>query len=332
MTQVQLSGDALLGVEPTTERAMRASFGPEMVSLGRVAPKARPMCLPFAPYVDSGSLASLPSSTNWRTKAGPSLSRMYLNDRYGCCVISGKYHAIGLWTANDQDHQPAGVLVSPDAEILQMYNLLKAGPGDSGCVITQVLDYFRMKGMPVNGQTRRIDGYVSVDWRKTDLVRASLAILGGLCIGLNLPQDWTRNAVWDVTNSRIVGGHDVQCVDYDAQGVYVSSWGRVYQITWRAFQSTQWLEEAYAMLSPDWYGLDRLAPSGIAAAELSSDMTKIGAGTAPPLPDPVPPGPSPNPTPAPSPGGYVGTFEGTATGTDGKALPVKGTVTLFPKQ
>jgi hypothetical protein len=261
-----------------------------------------------------------------------SIQRVYLNDAYGDCVIAGKYHAEGVWSGNDSDSP--GVALGTDQEVYAAYQSI-CGPGDNGCLITAVLDYFRDSGLRFSGSVRKIDGYVSVDWTNKLEVQVALYLFGAVTIGLNLPSAWTSNAIWDVTNAPIVGGHDVTCVGYDDQGVQVASWGRLYTITWAAFLSTHWLEEAYVMLAPDWYGSHRLAPSGVDADTLAADLAKLGGGGIPPIdPTPAPPpspGPGPEPPPPPHdpPPNYAGTMQGTMTGPLGDHA-FSGTVSLQP--
>lgn len=296
--EVTLSGDALYGASPTPLPMQLMAQLPTAVKLGRIRPAARPMALNLAEYLDLSALTvALPASTNRREKAAKALARMYLNDRQGCCVISGKYHALGLWSGVDAGNAIEGT----DAEINTAYHTI-CGPGDNGCYIPAVLNYLRDHGLPFNGVPHKIDGYVQADWTRQDVVKAAQYLFGATTIGINLPEDWTRKAVWDVTESRIVGGHDVTPIDYDDQGVYVSSWGRVYLITWAAFTSRRWIEEYYILLGPDWYNSDRLSPAGVDVAQLRLDLAKLGGGTIPPIdPPPAPPVPPPVPPPTPPP-------------------------------
>lgn len=255
--------------------------------MGRMRPKALPMCLSLADYLAKGAAASVPpAQSDWSKKSLPSLSRMYVNDQQGCCVISSCYHHVGLWTGNDT---PSVVTVE-DKEVRATYSKLKAGPGDSGCVISDVLNYWRAGGIKVNGKVNKIDGYVSVSNRNGDVSRFGIHLLGGLKLGINLPQEWyDRTDVWDVTKTRIIGGHDVLAVGYDATGVYVSTWGMVVRMTWPAFSAATWVEEAYALLSRDWYNDDDLAPSGLRVDQLKSDLDKLGGGVLPDVGPPEPP-------------------------------------------
>jgi hypothetical protein len=280
-----LTGSALTGIAPHLLSAGLLPSLPETVRLGRIRPKARPLALALSNYLSAEALAASPPppSVDYAAKAMAALSRMYLNDQYGDCVIAGKYHAVGLWSGNDAGSPVLG----SDSEVYSSYQTI-CGPGDNGCVITDVLDYMRANGLPFGGVPHKIDGYINCNWRNKTLVQASIYLFGGLEIGINLPNAWTSAAVWDVTNTQIVGGHLVFGVGYNAQGVQISSWGRIYTITWAAFQSTEWLEECYALLAPDWYGSDKLAPSGVDVATLRADLQKVGGGTVPPIDPPLP--------------------------------------------
>lgn len=292
---VRLTGSALTGIAPHHLTAQL----PQAVRLGRLRRKAAPSCLRLGAYFDIvRQTTPVPDVVDWWSKATVSISRMYLNDTYGCCVIAGKAHALGVTSANDTDS--GGVILASDDEILSQYHGI-CGPGDNGCVITDVLDVMRSRGFLAGGKYYKIDGYVAVDWTNRPLVEAATYLFGCPTIGINLPQAWTENAIWDVTNSPIVGGHDVTIVGKNPTGVQVSSWGRVYTITWNAFLSQRWLEECYAVMYQSWYNSDRLAPCGVDVATLSDDLQKLHSGIVPdigPTPTPTPP---PPPPPAPQP-------------------------------
>ncbi len=249
-----------------------------------------------------------PASVDWAAKAMDSIKRVYLNDQYGDCVIAGKYHQVGVWSANDITQGPQQIVLGTDQEVLNSYHTI-CGPGDNGCVITDVLDYMKSPGLLLSGKPHKIDGYVAIDWTNRLMVQVCLEVFGGLTIGINLPGDWTcTNCTWDMTNSRIVGGHDICCVGYNDAGVQCATWGGLVTITWAAFMSKNWIEECYAELAPDWYGADNLAVNGIDVTTLKDDLAKLGGGVIPdpgpgPGPIPIPPGPTPVPPgPTPTPG------------------------------
>lgn len=289
---VTLTGSALRGTAPHLHTAAALAALPTTVRLGARLAKARPQALRLANYLRPGyTLPALPF--DYSAKAMAAMNHMYLNDTYGDCVIASAYHQEGLWSGNESGTPVVGT----DQEVYQAYQTI-CGPGDNGCVITDVLDYTRDHGLSFNGVVKKIDGYVAVDWTNYDEVLVALFIFGSIKLGINLPEDWTQNAVWDVTSSPIVGGHDVPCVKAEADGITIASWARLYKITKAAFTSRQWLSEAYAVLAPDWYAKTNTAPNLIDVATLKADLAKLGGGT---IPDITPPNPNPNPNPTPGP-------------------------------
>lgn len=233
-----------------------------------------------AHYDRAKDVSPPPDSTNWRADAAAAIEQTYGNTQEGDCVIASKLHQIGVWTANESG-TPA---LSSDSEALQQYAKI-CGAGDNGCVITDVLDYMSSTGLTCSGIEHKIDSYVALDWTDKQLVEVAIEVFGGgSCVGINLPQDWTcTDCVWDTTTSQVVGGHDVPLLDYDAQFVYVATWGGIARMTWAAFTSKTWIEEAYTELSPDWYTAENLAPNGINADTLRSDLALIQGGQIPPL-------------------------------------------------
>lgn len=310
------------------------------VFLGRLSGKRSAAVPMLASFLPAEPFAAMPDRIDWSPAAAQSLGRMYANDRMGCCVISGKMHAIGVWTANDSDS--GGEVQASDAEVVQQYQSI-CGPGDRGCYVSRVLDVMTRDGLVANGERYKLDGYVSVEHTQRDQVRAAVALFGSLTLGFNLPESWASSNVWDVTTSRIVGGHDVTIVGYEPRGVFVSSWGRIYLMTWAALEHQRYVEEMYALLAPAWYNADTIAPSGLDVAGLRAALTAIGGGQVPPVPDPTPPTPPvpPDPPTPPTPPvperpvvydiagviegggllGRAGTFRGVATPRGGSELP-----------
>lgn len=234
-------------------------------------------------------VVSPPSSVDYAPKALPSISRMYRNDIEGDCVIADVMHQLGIWSGNDGDS--GGVVLATDQEVHQQYQAI-CGPGDNGCNIASVLKYWKANGIVAGGKTYKIDGYVGLDWTNKLQVMVAIWLFGTIRLGINLPSAWTQGgdgSLWQPTNSPIVGGHDVGACGFGPQGVTIMTWGGRRLITWEAFLSRQWIEEAWVELAPLWYGNDKLAPCGLDAVTLKADLDMLGGGTVPPLPDPVPP-------------------------------------------
>lgn len=300
----QLTGSALTGIG---HRSMTAEYSrliqnlPQQVKLGRKQTKARPQALRMSNYANALAKIDLPTSVDWYTKAATSIAQMYLNATYGDCVMASSGHAYGVWAANDKDS--GAIPLATDQEIYNQYQSV-CGPGDNGCYIPDVLNYMRDKGMTLGGKSYKIKGYVACDWRSKELVQLGIARFGCAKIGFNLPVGWLNSAVWsnDTAGNQIAGGHDVlpcgygppAVVNFNADGVVVASWGRLYLFEWNAFTSSQWIDELYFMV-PDllWTGTDGLDPLGEDQATLLADLAKMGTGDLPPLPGPTPPPPPP---------------------------------------
>ena len=254
----------------------------------------------LAPHYDQRRMAMLPPDrVDWGARAANTIAQMYGNDQQGDCVIASAMHQVGLWTANDSDS--GGEAIGTTQEALSQYHQF-CGAGDNGCDISSVSDIIKSRGLTVGGKKYTIDGYVSVNNLDRDLVKTAIVVFGSIKLGIDLPSAWANSNDgdrWDVTNTGIVGGHDVSADGYDEVGVEIMTWAGKRRITWPAFLSKRWITEAYVILARAWYNSDSLAPNGINATTLLAYLNMIGGGTTPPIPDPTPVPPVP-PTPTPS--------------------------------
>lgn len=279
-------------------------------------------------FIDSEKKkAPPPAAINYGAKAPNVLKKMYLNDRYGCCVISSRAHQFGIATAVESGTE----VFATDQEILSIYRSF-CGGGDNGCNMASVNQLQQTKGMVIDGKLRKTLGSVSVDHTNVELVKTMIVVAGGLNLGMNLPQTWLNSADgsdWAPTNSRIVGGHEVQAFGYDDKGVLISTWGGQRRMTWTAFTSTRWNDECYASLLPEWFEKDGVADNGIDAAGLKAAFAEVADGKVPVLPDPKPPTPPVTPpqppvTPPVTPPGPTTGFTGTLTYQNGVLVSVGG--------
>lgn len=304
---INLTGDAIQGIAPSSVQALFAPPPITTVALGRNEPVGRPQAIRLEDFVDTLTAAP-PASVDWFTKAARSISRMYLNDRYGICVFSSRAHALGIWSANDSDS--GEIVLAEDQELYSQYQAV-CGRGDNGCYMPTVNNYMKDTGILAGGKRYKIEGYVSCDWRSKELTQVGITLFGAGVIGFNFPNSWSNSAVWDLGPTNFVGGHEVCTAGYGPSavisttkdGVIVSSWGRLYLFTWAAWTSTRYISEFYFMLPVGvWTGLDGRNPGGVDLAKLRQYLAMIGNGDVPPLdPPPVPP-----PGPGPG-GGFTGT-------------------------
>lgn len=303
------------------------------VKLGRLIPAEPPRVVQLAKFLHRPQgLMGVPESIDYWSKAKASLSKMYANDRYGCCVISGKFHQVGTWTGNDLGE--ARSQVGTDTEVVQQYQSV-CGPGDNGCYIESVLQHMKKNGLKIGGANYKIDGYVGVNARNPAMLKAAIHLFGSVTFGIDLPSAWlnTREGeLWDVTSSRSVGGHDVAAVGYTKEGVVISTWGRRNIITWAALESGRYIDECYASLAPSWYNDDKLAPSGLDVEGLKKALEDFDNGILPD--DPPEPGPGPTPVPpTPGTGDYqVSLMIDLPAPFSGVRIPVTGTVTATVRE
>jgi hypothetical protein len=295
----------------------------------------------LAQHYNAAKDTAPPAATiDWTPKAMASINRMYMNDTLGCCVISGKYHIEGVASGNESGTP----VLATDAEVTNAYHTI-CGAGDNGCDIVTVLNHWKTNGLIFNGVTKKIDDFVGLDWTNQTLVQVALEVFGNIILGINLPQAWTcTGCIWDVptgAGAQIVGGHDVPGVGaqkgpgviagFTAEGVLIATWAGLVLITWPAFLSKNWIEEAYVCLPQDWYSLGGLAPNGIDGATLKADLQKVAGGV---IPDPgpiVPPGPGPSPLPPAPSGNLALTLTGMfPSGIFGHMVPVTMTGTATP--
>lgn len=257
-----------------------------------------------------------PAAINYGAKAPNVLKKMYLNNKYGCCVLSSRIHQFGIINAVESGTE----VFATDQEVYDAYCGFCSSINrcqDGGCNMASVNQLQQTKGIVIGGKVRKIEGTVSVDHTNKELVMTMIVVSGGLNLGMDLPNAWYNSADgsdWAPTNSSIVGGHEVQAYGYDDKGVWISTWGGTRRITWTAFTSKKWIDECYSALLPEWYASDGVAANGIDAAGLKAAFAEVADGKVPVLPDPKPPTPPqppvpPQPPTPPVPGtGYTGTL------------------------
>lgn len=254
------------------------------VKLGCLPPKIDTRTLRFSRYVSS-ALPKPPDATKWSGKTSPPWG-MYLNDRIGCCTCASAGHAIEVWTANATKE----VQVT-DADILSAYMAISGydpttGANDNGALMIDALNYWRHLGIG----SHKIGAYAAVSPQSPREVEESIYYFGGTHIGVALPlAAQQQQKVWSVPK-RVPwfqshswrpgtwGGHAIYVYDYDRQRQLFSftTWGHEMQMTYRFF--VNYVQEAYAVLSPDWFDGTQKAPNGFDLQALTDDLSRI-AGT-----------------------------------------------------
>jgi hypothetical protein len=243
-----------------------------MFKLGRKAIKTDTRTLMLARYF-TPSLPPPPPAKDW-TKGIDSWGTM-LNDSLGDCTIAGVGHAIQVFTAN------TGTMVTvPDATIESYYEkwdgYVPGKPGtDTGGVELDVLNDWRQHGFA--GKT--LLAFADPKPANLNEVRQSIALFGGVYIGLSLPLTAQTQDVWDVVprggakaKPNSWGGHCVFVPKYDEKGFTCITWGQLKTMT-IAFWN-KYCDEAHTLLAQDWLAA-KGAPSGFNQTQLEADLKAI---------------------------------------------------------
>ena len=207
------------------------------LKLGRRAPSMMRHAMKLHRYF-TPNLPPLAPKTNW-SKAVTIPWGMEGNDALGDCTCAGPAHNVMAVTAN------AGSIVVPTtAQTEDMYEASGYVPGnpasDQGWTLDAAESYMVSTGLA----GVKADGYVDVGPKNITHIKYALQLLGpGVNFGVNLPQSAMDvfeasngvNVVWSVsrmTNTTIIGGHDIACIDFTANGNFrCVTWGSEILVT-----------------------------------------------------------------------------------------------------
>jgi hypothetical protein len=242
--------------------------------LGKLPVRTDVRTLTLARYVDSARLPSPPDAFDETT--GVDSWPMYANDRIGDCTTAAAAHMIEAWTAAGHGH---AIMLSEGSVLDAFDNVRRTDPfsGEEGAFELDVLRYWRKTG--IGGH--RIGAYARVTVYDQRLVQTAAWLFGGLYIGVQLPLSAQTQSVWDWTGSLTGparpgswGGHAVDVVRYDRNGLTVVTWGRLQEVTWSFW--ARYCDEAYCVLSDDFLTKGK-APNGFDLAALEADLALVTA-------------------------------------------------------
>lgn len=201
------------------------------------------------------------------------------NDQYGNCVIATAGHMLLAWRAAEF----ADTTRISDAAVIALSREMGALNGYS---ILERLKYWRRSGM----WSDRLWAYAAVALNNPPLVRSAISLFGAIDLGVSLAAAWQTQELWDRGSGRAYrpgswGEHSVPIVGYDADYLYLVTWGAVQRMTWAALP--YYCDEAYVCIDRNWIGNDAIAPSGLDLPALHAALGAIGAY------DPIPTYPAP---------------------------------------
>jgi hypothetical protein len=224
------------------------------------------------------------------------------NDGAGDCVEA----AVGHTVEQDTVYATGTEQVVTTEQALGLYTALTgfdpSDPNtDQGTVVQDALDYWRKTGV-FGGH--KLAAFAAVKVSDFSEVELAVNLFGQVIIGFNFPDSamdqFNAGQPWTVVKgSPLDGGHCVTLIGYDADWLYVITWGQIQKMD-RAFW-TKYVDEA-------WVGIttDTINAQGASAFGGVIDLPTLGAdfaaltGDPNPFPDPQP-GPTPTPVPVPVP-------------------------------
>lgn len=243
-----------------------------MILTGRVRSRDDPRTLQMS------AIANLPKPpASYSAAAVPDWPTLG-NDKVPCCTCAAAAHMIHNWTAARD--QP--VLLT-EQQVVATYVEVSGGAPD-GAEMLDVLRFWRHSGIA----DRKLNAYVALDPHDSSYLRTTVYLFGAAYIGLSFP-DYAVKEVsspgreWKLLPGGATGdnapreanGHCVAVVGYDDDRLYVVSCGARWTMTWEFYRAYN--EEAYAVLSHDWYGDDRRSPNGFDLAELQGEISALQA-------------------------------------------------------
>ena len=239
------------------------------LKLGRKAVKTDSRTLRLGAYL-TPTLPAPPPAQDWT--AGVTAWGMMMNDQVGDCTIAAAAHAVQVWSVN------AGAMVTiADPTVLSMYEswdgYVAGDPTtDNGGIGLDVLNDWHQQGFDGHALLAFADPSVA----NLTEIRQSIALFGGVYIGLSLPMTAQTQDVWDVVpngGANAVkgswGGHCVFVPKYDQDGFTCITWGQLKTMTLAFFQA--YCDEAHTLFGQNWLTTQG-SPVGFDQPQLLTDL------------------------------------------------------------
>lgn len=227
---------------------------------------------------------NLPSPPNAKDYTKPvSNWGMMLNDNIGDCTCAAVGHIqLGLSSNASSPFRPTDMQVQQayidvTGEEGAAYNP-KTGNNDNGCVVTDVLEYWRTVG--VGG--RKIDAWAAIELKNHTAIKEAINIFGHVYLGVELPLS-AQNQVgktWTVTSTRgsgkpgSWGGHAIPVFEYGPGQLAAVTWGALQLMTWAWLD--EYCSEIYAVIDEEWIKSTGKSVSGYNLTTLKNDLSALG--------------------------------------------------------
>lgn len=186
------------------------------------------------------------------------------NDVHGDCTCAALGHLTQVWTGQTPS----------DQEVLALYALVNGGV-DEGADMNTVLRTFRTHGFKLPSE--KAHSFVMLHEARDAEIKLSLTLFEGVYIGVSLPlsaqkqlgQIWTPVPGPDGAAGSW-GGHAINIVAYDPNGLTVVTWGALQKMDWAFFH--QYCDEAFAVIPSSFA---KKPPQGFDMKQLEADLKEI---------------------------------------------------------
>lgn len=187
---------------------------------------------------------------------------VFLNDQIGDCTVAMEAHILEA----SSTYGRGSTVEVDDRTVLATYERISgytpADPStDQGAVLQDVYSDWRTNGLGLN----KILAYAQVEFRNLVEVRQAVQHFGAVGLGIvvtdDMMDDFNAGLPWARATGNPLGGHAVPVVGYDADNVYVVTWGRVVRMAWGVLVHAT--EEAWVAVLPEWFDAAGTDPNGV---------------------------------------------------------------------
>ena len=244
--------------------------------LGKLPKRSDPTVRKFLPFVNELALPAAPPARDWLAGLPPN-SGVLGNDTVGDCTTAAGLHLIQIWTAGQ-----GNIATVTTQQALAAYSAVSGytpstPTSDRGASLLDVMNYWRDPGLAGH----EITTFFEVDHTNHDVVKIAINLFGGLYVGVQLPlaaQDLSKP--WTGVSGSLTGanaygswgGHCVAAGRYDRDQLGLVTWGVKQPCDWLWWD--HYVDECWAVLSPDWVNTGLVAPNGFDIERLT---TALGA-------------------------------------------------------
>lgn len=255
---------------------------------GKTAATPDPRDLKFGTYRTAAPLPAPPANWGYDNVIAAGGWGMLGNDQWGDCVWAGAAHEHILTSTvagRPATFSDAGVL--SDYSAVTGFDPAAGPPGgnatDRGTNVRTALGYRRSTGIvDAAGVRHKIGAYLALDLGRIQAgdfgeVAEAAYLFGAVGIGFQVPQsaetEFSEHKMWGyVPGSPNVGGHYVPIVAH-RKHLECVTWGRVQTMGDRF--ASHYVDEAWAIVNPDFLDVNGKNPEGFDMAQLTADLAAL---------------------------------------------------------